>query len=113
MSSLVVYRQSFKQVEDGFLSKADALTLCNLPKRVGLGQPIARRIMIGEDENPGSTERSGDGQPKGLRRSPERIPIFDYIETFYNRRRRHSSLDMISPAKALEIYFSNQKQSAN
>lgn len=46
-------------------------------------------------------------------RNQARLAIFDYIETFYNRRRRHSSLGMISPAKALEIYFSNQKQSAN
>lgn len=24
--------------------------------------------------------------------------VFDYIETFYNRRRRHSTLGMLSPA---------------
>ena len=46
-------------------------------------------------------------------RSQARIAIFDYIETFYNRRRRHSSLGMISPAQALELYFSNQNQSTN
>ena len=27
-----------------------------------------------------------------------RTAIFDYIETFYNRRRRHSTLGMLSPA---------------
>ena len=42
-----------------------------------------------------------------------KLAIFDYIETFYNLRRRHSSLGMISPTQALELYFSNQNQSAN
>lgn len=46
-------------------------------------------------------------------RDQARIAIFDYIETFYNRRRRHSSLGMISPAQALELYFSKQNQSVN
>lgn len=46
-------------------------------------------------------------------RKEARNAIFDYIETFYNRHRRHSSLGMISPAQVLELYFSNQKQSAN
>jgi hypothetical protein len=27
-----------------------------------------------------------------------RSEIFDYIESFYNRRRRHSTLEMLSPA---------------
>ena len=27
-----------------------------------------------------------------------RTAVFDYIETFYNRRRRHSTLGMLSPA---------------
>lgn len=46
-------------------------------------------------------------------RAQARIAIFDYIETFYNRRRRHSSLGMISPDQALKLYFSNQNQSDN
>lgn len=46
-------------------------------------------------------------------RNQAKLAIFDYIETFYNRRRRHSSLGMLSPAQALELYFSKQNQSAN
>lgn len=42
-----------------------------------------------------------------------RIATFDYIEVFYNRRRRHSALGMISPLQFLELYFSSQNQSAN
>jgi putative transposase len=34
-----------------------------------------------------SSPRLGDG----------RAAVFDYIETFYNRRRRHSSLGYVSP----------------
>jgi len=29
--------------------------------------------------------------------------LFDYLETFYNRRRRHSSLDFLSPAVFEEL----------
>ncbi|WP_354586547.1 IS3 family transposase [Puniceicoccus vermicola] len=36
--------------------------------------------------------------------------IFDYIECFYNRRRRHSSLGMISPQRYLEQYYNLQPQ---
>ena len=32
-------------------------------------------------------------------RSEARMDLFDWIETFYNRRRRHSSLDYISPVE--------------
>ena len=31
-----------------------------------------------------------------------RMAIFDYLESFYNRRRRHSSLGNISPAEFLD-----------
>lgn len=34
-----------------------------------------------------------------------RRAIFDYLETFYNRRRRHSSLNYLSPEKFLALYF--------
>ena len=34
--------------------------------------------------------------------------VFDYIETFYNLTRRHSSLGQISPLQFLQLY--NQKQ---
>jgi len=29
--------------------------------------------------------------------------VFDYIEAFYNRRRRHSTLGMLSPAEFEEV----------
>ena len=39
--------------------------------------------------------------------------IFDYIETFYNRSRRHSSLGQISPRDFLHRHFQNQKPNLN
>ena len=37
--------------------------------------------------------------------------IFDYFETFYNRRRRHSALDYQAPFTVLNHYFTNLKSS--
>ena len=42
-----------------------------------------------------------------------RMVIFDYLETFYNRRRRHSSLGNISPDEFLERRFTNTKTNLN
>lgn len=42
-----------------------------------------------------------------------RLAVFDYIETFYNRRRRHSSLDYLSPADFLKRHFQKQNQRLN
>lgn len=42
-----------------------------------------------------------------------RRAIFDYLETFYNRRRRHSSLGNISPEEFLDRHFQNQKPDLN
>lgn len=39
--------------------------------------------------------------------------IFDYIETFYNRHRLHSSLDFLSPETFLNRYFQNINPSLN
>jgi putative transposase len=39
-----------------------------------------------------------------------RPAVFDYIETFYNRQRRHSSLDYLSPAEYEEV--TNQARAA-
>jgi putative transposase len=36
---------------------------------------------------------------KWTRRSALRLAIFDFTEVFYNRQRRHSSLDYLSPAE--------------
>lgn len=38
-----------------------------------------------------------------------RRAIFDYLETFYNRRRKHSSLGYRSPDQFLETHFQNQQ----
>ena len=37
-----------------------------------------------------------------------RLAIFDYLETFYNKRRRHSSLGYLSPEAFLKKHFQNQ-----
>ena len=37
-----------------------------------------------------------------------RMVIFDYLETFYNKRRRHSSLGYLSPEAFLKKHFQNQ-----
>jgi putative transposase len=38
-----------------------------------------------------------------LTRDVARTDIFDYIEVFYNRMRRHSKLGMLSPADFEEV----------
>ncbi len=42
-----------------------------------------------------------------------RRAIFDYLETFYNRRRKHSSLGYRSPDQFLETHFQNQQPHLN
>lgn len=42
-----------------------------------------------------------------------RLAIFDYIETFYNRRRRHTSLGSISPFDYLKINFTIRNNPLN
>jgi transposase InsO family protein len=39
--------------------------------------------------------------------------LFDYFQTFYNRRRLHSSLDYLSPETFLNQYFQNLNSSLN
>ncbi len=46
-------------------------------------------------------------------KSEARRAIFEYIETFYNRRRRHGTLGYISPESFLRKHFLNQKQNLN
>ena len=36
-------------------------------------------------------------------RNALRLAVFDYIETFYNRKRRHSTLGQLSPAAFEEL----------
>jgi transposase InsO family protein len=42
-----------------------------------------------------------------------RRAIFDYLETFYNRKRRHSALAYRSPETFLNLYFQNQNLKLN
>ena len=43
-------------------------------------------------------------------RAEAEADLFDYIEPFYNRRRRHSTLGYASPAKFLENWLNEQHQ---
>ena len=45
-------------------------------------------------------------------RDSARTDIFFYIEAFYNRKRRHSTLDYLNPMAFEEIYFNNQSVSS-
>ena len=54
--------------------------------------------------------------PDSLRfnsKSDASLAIFDYLETFFNRRRSHSSLGYLSPHAFLNQYFQNQKPLLN
>lgn len=42
-----------------------------------------------------------------------RRAIFDYLETFYNRRRKHSSLGYLTPEAVFKSYFQTQNQNLN
>ena len=42
-----------------------------------------------------------------------RRAVFDYIETFYNRTRRHSALGQISPLQFLQLYTQKQNTHLN
>jgi putative transposase len=39
-----------------------------------------------------------------------RTEVFDYIETFYNRRRRHSTLGQLSPAQVENISLTRPEE---
>jgi putative transposase len=41
-------------------------------------------------------------------RTQARTDLFSYIETFYNRRRRHSALDYLSPEAYEQLYYQRQ-----
>ncbi|MBS4015395.1 MAG: IS3 family transposase, partial [Candidatus Latescibacteria bacterium] len=50
-------------------------------------------------------------QRYGTREEAKR-DIFDYIEGFYNRRRRHSTLGYVSPAEYYAAWLTQQKLAA-
>ena len=58
------------------------------------------------------TELLDDGAPFPSKASAA-TAVFDYLETFYNRKRLHSSLGYQSPQAFLDSYFQNQKPTLN
>lgn len=52
------------------------------------------------------------GQPFDSKRSAK-TELFDYLETFYNQKRRHSSLSYLSPHSFLNQHFQNPNSSLN
>ncbi len=58
------------------------------------------------------SELLDDGQPFPSKQAAT-IAIFDYLETFYNRTRRHSSLAYQSPHDFLNRYFQTQNPPLN
>ena len=58
------------------------------------------------------SEVLGDGAPFDSKRAAT-TALFDYLETFYNRRRLHSSLAYRSPNAFLKTYFQNQNPHLN
>lgn len=53
-----------------------------------------------------------DGRPFDSKQSAT-TALFDYLESFYNRRRRHNSLDYQSPQTFLNRYFQSLNPSLN
>jgi putative transposase len=45
-------------------------------------------------------------------RAAAKADVFEYIEMFYNRTRRHSTLGHISPLRFMEKWISGQKEAA-
>ncbi len=58
------------------------------------------------------SELLDDGAPFATKATAA-TAVFDYLETFYNRKRRHSSLGYQSPHAFLDSYFQNLKPSLN
>lgn len=57
-------------------------------------------------------ELPGDGRPFDSKQAAT-TAVFDYLETFYNKRRRHSALGYQSPQAFLHQYFQTQNPSLN
>ena len=52
------------------------------------------------------------GKPMPLTRDSARAAIHDYIEVFYNRERRHSTIGYVSPAEFEARYLERGATSA-
>jgi len=60
----------------------------------------------------GSLKTEWLGDKKYKTREEAKNAIFNYIEMFYNRKRRHAALGYLSPAAYEELYGNEQKQVA-
>ena len=45
-------------------------------------------------------------------RAQAKLEIFDYIEVWYNRKRRHSALDYMTPVQMEKIMMKNKTEAA-
>lgn len=53
-----------------------------------------------------------DGQPFASKAAAS-TAVFDYMESFYNRKRRHSSLGYLAPQTFLDLHFQTLNSSLN
>ena len=60
----------------------------------------------------GSLETEWFGDKKYKTHEEAKNDIFNYIEMFYNRKRRHASLGYVSPVAYEEMHEMKQKQAA-
>jgi transposase InsO family protein len=45
-------------------------------------------------------------------RAQAKLEIFDYIDVWYNRKRRHSALNYLTPAQVEKVMMKNKTQAA-
>ena len=45
-------------------------------------------------------------------RAQAKLELFDYIEVWYNRKRRHSALDYLTPVQAEQVMMKNKTEAA-
>jgi hypothetical protein len=118
----IVDRQG-RQVETKRLSSAELLALGNLQEHIWAAAPGClidvpdRRSKLGKQKHReimrliyGAAEIVQSDENRALKKElvsrhswPSRLElqsaVFEYIEAFYNRQRRHSTLGMVSPAE--------------
>ena len=64
------------------------------------GVDLLAQLQVGARDGIGVHDqllRQGPDRGQFLTRAQARLAIFEYIEVFYNRQRRHSFLDHVSP----------------
>jgi putative transposase len=99
-------------------SQYSSTQIRNLLARAGLSQSMSAKGYCYDNAFAESTFASIKNEvlPDGHvfpTRPAATTALFDYFETFYNRRRLHSSLGYMSPQDFLHQYFQDQKASLN